>query len=101
MTRLPKGFEHFEDEAAARAVKMRNLVVRRPIAELLDALPFETLSATARHRTTLGQLGCRTLGDIRKLPRGGVSRRFDKETAERPGPGLWRSARGPYLDRTA
>jgi protein ImuB len=52
---------------------------RKPLAELLDALPMETLGAVHRHQVTLTQLGCRTLGDIRKLPRGGVSRRFDKE----------------------
>jgi protein ImuB len=53
--------------------------IRRPIGELLDELPMEALTATSKHQTTLIQLGCRTLGDIRKLPRGGVSRRFDKE----------------------
>ena len=52
---------------------------RKPLAELLDELPMETLGAVTRHHTTLTQLGCRTLGDIRSLPRGGVSRRFDKE----------------------
>ena len=52
---------------------------RKPLAELLDELPMETLGAVTRHHTTLTQLGCRTLGDIRRLPRGGVSRRFDKE----------------------
>ena len=52
---------------------------RRPLLELLDDLPMETLGAVIRHRTTLTQLGCRTLGDIRRLPRGGISRRFDKE----------------------
>ena len=52
---------------------------RKPLAELLDELPMETLGAVARHHTTLTQLGCRTLGDIRRLPRGGISRRFDKE----------------------
>lgn len=52
--------------------------VRRPLEELLDALPMETLSAVHPHRTTLAHLGCRTLGDVRKLPRGGISRRFDK-----------------------
>ena len=52
---------------------------RKPLAELLDELPMETLDAVTRHHTTLTQLGCRTLGDIRRLPRGGVSRRFDKE----------------------
>lgn len=52
---------------------------RRPLLELLDELPMETLGAVNRHHTTLTQLGCRTLGDIRRLPRGGISRRFDKE----------------------
>lgn len=63
--------------ALARAGKENG--VRRPIAELLDPLPIETLSAVEPHRTTLIQLGCRTLGDIRALPRCGISRRFDKE----------------------
>ena len=27
---------------------------------------------------TLERMGCRTLGDVRKLPRGGLARRFDK-----------------------
>lgn len=52
---------------------------KRPLHELLDALPLHTLSATQPHRTTLAQLGCRSLGDLRRLPRGGISRRFDKE----------------------
>lgn len=33
LTRLPKGFEHIEDETVAAAVKMRNLIVRRPIED--------------------------------------------------------------------
>lgn len=53
--------------------------IRRPLQEVLDALPFGVLSATEKHSTTLTQLGCRTLGDIRRLPRGGISRRFGKE----------------------
>ncbi len=52
---------------------------RRPLAEVLDELPMDTLSATHPHRVTLLQLGCRTLGDLRRLPRGGVSRRFGKD----------------------
>jgi protein ImuB len=51
---------------------------RKPLDKLLDALPMQTVSATALHLTTLTQLGCKTLGDIRALPRGGISRRFDK-----------------------
>lgn len=42
----------------------------------LDALPLKTLSATHAHAPTLQRLGCRTLGQLRALPRGGVSRRF-------------------------
>jgi protein ImuB len=53
--------------------------IRRPIVDVLDALPMTTLSAAEPHVTTLTQLGCRTLGDVRALPRGGISRRFDKE----------------------
>ena len=52
--------------------------VRRPLAELLDKLPLQTLSAALPHQTTLAHLGCKTLGDVRALPRGGISRRFDK-----------------------
>ena len=42
----------------------------------LDALPIDALSATHTHAPTLQRLGCRTLGALRALPRGGVSRRF-------------------------
>lgn len=50
---------------------------KRPLDVLLDGLAFDVLSATAPHHTTLAHLGCRTLGDIRRLPRGGIARRFD------------------------
>ncbi|WP_019939959.1 DNA polymerase Y family protein [Bordetella sp. FB-8] len=53
--------------------------VRQPLPELLDALPMQVLSAVAPHHLTLAQLGCRTLGDVRRLPRGGISRRFGKD----------------------
>lgn len=61
--------------ALARAGQENGL--RKPLEELLDALPLPVLSATAPHLTTLTQLGCHTLGDVRRLPRGGISRRFD------------------------
>ena len=51
----------------------------RPLAKLLDPLPFDHVSAVNAHAPTLARLGCRTLADVRKLPRGGISRRFDKE----------------------
>ena len=49
----------------------------RPLTQLLDALPLEALSAVARHQATLARVGCRTLGQVRALPRGGIARRFD------------------------
>ena len=49
----------------------------KPLQALLDALPLETLTAVAAHQATLSRLGCRTLGDVRALPRGGLGRRFD------------------------
>ncbi len=50
----------------------------RPLDELLDGLPMATLSAVHPHRLTLEHIGCRTLGDVRALPRGGIGRRFDQ-----------------------
>ena len=63
--------------AFARAGKENG--VRGPLMPLLDQLPMDTLSAVRPHLTTLLQLGCKTLGNVRALPRGGISRRFDKQ----------------------
>lgn len=46
------------------------------LATLFDALPLHTLAGVAPHAHTLDRLGCRTLKDVRALPRGGLSRRF-------------------------
>ena len=51
----------------------------RLLHDVLDALPLQALAAAALHRPTLERLGCRTLGHVRALPRGGVARRFDKD----------------------
>jgi protein ImuB len=50
---------------------------RKPLAELLDPLPMASVSALRAHEPVLARLGCRSLGDVRRLPRGGISRRFD------------------------
>lgn len=42
----------------------------------LDQLPLSTISAVHAHEATLSRLGCQTLGDVRRLPRQGMSRRF-------------------------
>ena len=52
---------------------------KRPLDELLDGLPMGVLTAVGPHHATLARLGCQTLGDIRRLPRGGIGRRFDKD----------------------
>lgn len=51
----------------------------KPLEQVLDGLSFDTLSAVAAHHATLARLGCKTLGQVRALPRGGLSRRFDAE----------------------
>lgn len=48
----------------------------RSLTSVLDGLPLGCLSATHPHLPTLERLGCRTLGQVRALPRGGMSRRF-------------------------
>ena len=51
----------------------------KPLEQVLDRLPLEMLTQVSTHRATLTHLGCKTLGDVRRLPRGGMSRRFDAE----------------------
>lgn len=50
-----------------------------PWQKVLDKLPLTALSAVAAHQATLARVGCRTLGDVCALPRGGISRRFSKD----------------------
>ena len=49
-----------------------------PLTQVLDALPLQAITAIALHADTLARVGCRTLGDVRRLPRGGLGRRFGK-----------------------
>ena len=63
--------------AIARAGRSNGFA--KPVDQLLDALPLDTLTAVAAHQATLARLGCQTLGQVRALPRGGLSRRFDAE----------------------
>ena len=51
----------------------------KPLEALLDDLPVEVLAPVAAHAAILARVGCQTLGQVRALPRGGLSRRFDKE----------------------
>ena len=69
----------------------------RPLDQVLDALPFVTLTAANVHEATLSRLGCRTLGDVRALPRGGLSRRFDAQLLA----ALDQARQAGYRDRLA
>ena len=51
--------------------------LRGSLTALLDPLPLGVLSALRPHGKVLSHIGCRTLGDVRRLPRGGLARRFD------------------------
>ncbi|HSV79004.1 MAG TPA: DNA polymerase Y family protein [Ramlibacter sp.] len=48
-------------------------------AALPDDLPLWTLSAARPHLATLERIGCTTFGQLRLLPRAGLSRRFGAE----------------------
>lgn len=50
----------------------------KPLPQVLDPLPMDVITAVGAQHATLARIGCRTLGDVRQLPRGGLSRRFDK-----------------------
>ncbi|WP_374590010.1 DNA polymerase Y family protein [Aquabacterium sp.] len=66
-------------EGAAQPAPVCDDATERPLADQLDALPLHTLSAVAAHRPMLERLGCRTLGEVRRLPRAGLARRFGSE----------------------
>ena len=48
----------------------------RPPSTPVAQLPLAALAAARPHAATLERLGCRTWGDLRALPRGGLARRF-------------------------
>jgi protein ImuB len=66
-------------------------------AEIPQGLPLWTLTAARAHLPTLERIGCTTLGQLRSLPRAGVSRRFgagllqalDSAFGERPERFAW------------
>lgn len=62
----------------------RNLSLRRAVrvktmTRLLDRLPFTLLPAAVRHADWLSGIGCRTLAEVRRLPRAGLKRRSDAQ----------------------
>ncbi|MGB7481652.1 MAG: DNA polymerase Y family protein [Burkholderiaceae bacterium] len=55
--------------------KRRRTVQPASMARRLDALPFTVLPAAREHADWLQGIGCRTLADLRRLPRAGLQRR--------------------------
>lgn len=49
---------------------------RSQLAARLDGLPIHLLESIGDHLQTLIGIGCRRMGDIRRLPRAGLTRRF-------------------------
>lgn len=57
---------------------------RRPLAARLDPLPLPALlGADHPDLPTLAHIGCRTLGELRALPRDGLARRFGADVLQR------------------
>ncbi|MDD0815415.1 DNA polymerase Y family protein [Curvibacter sp. HBC28] len=66
--------------ALARSLPVGSRRARRcrtdTLAATLDPLPLDCLSEAGAQAALLSRLGCRSLGQLRALPRGGVARRF-------------------------
>jgi protein ImuB len=63
--------------ALARAGQAGELLdgLRAPLSAVLDPLPMAVLLETAEHAELLAGLGCRSLADLRRLPRPALARR--------------------------
>ena len=72
----------------ARSNDDRSAPARRRVLQMetmrrrLDRLPCGLLPAADLHQEWLQGIGCRTLGDLRKLPRAGLQRRTNKALLE-------------------
>ena len=48
----------------------------KTLVEMLQPIPLDALDAARAHLDTLTGIGCRTLGQLRRMPRAGIARRF-------------------------
>lgn len=62
--------------------KQRRCVRIDTLLRYIQVLPFTVLPATHFYQDWLEGIGCRTLGDLRRLPRAGLQRRSDKRILE-------------------
>jgi protein ImuB len=61
---------------ATRGPRRFHVMQDKTLSRVLDALPVSLAPFAAQHEHALTQIGCATLGDLRRLPRAGVVRRF-------------------------
>lgn len=86
--------------AGAHAVRRFHVLKDSTLARALDALPVTLAPFAAQHEHALTQIGCATLGDLRRLPRDGIVRRFGDDVlvwlaqarGETPDPRAWFAA---------
>ena len=63
-------------QASTSRVALALLQTGQADARAPERLPLHTLAEARPHLATLERIGCRTWGDLRALPRGGIVRRF-------------------------
>lgn len=86
--------------AGAHAVRRFRVLKDATLLRALDALPIALAPFAAQHEQALTQIGCATLGDLRRLPRDGIVRRFGdgvlawlaQARGEAPDPRAWFAA---------
>ncbi|MFP4906290.1 Y-family DNA polymerase, partial [Paraburkholderia sp. BR14261] len=59
-----------------RSSRRWHVLKETTLARVLDSLPVPLAPCAAQHDHALTQIGCATLGDLRRLPRDGIVRRF-------------------------
>ncbi|MDR3097877.1 MAG: DNA polymerase Y family protein, partial [Paraburkholderia sp.] len=86
--------------AGAHSVRRFRVLKDVTLMRALDALPVALAPFAAPHEQALTQIGCATLGDVRRLPRDGIVRRFGdgvlawlaQARGEAPDPRAWFAA---------
>ena len=61
---------------ASKTSRRWRVLKEATLARVLDTLPVTLAPFAAQHEQALTQIGCASLGDLRRLPREGVARRF-------------------------
>jgi protein ImuB len=79
---LARGMSRDNSRHAPGLARQRRSLRLASMQRRLDALPFMILPAARPYQEWLAGIGCKTLADLRKLPRAGLQRRSDKHILE-------------------